>query len=62
MRKRKAALARKVAASNAIAAAGLEQADALDPLVCRRYVEEQFSSERMVDDYVAAYRKAIERG
>ncbi|MBA3366884.1 MAG: glycosyltransferase family 4 protein [Actinobacteria bacterium] len=43
-------------------AAALEQADALDPLVCRRYVEERFSSERMVDDYVAAYRKAIERG
>jgi glycosyltransferase involved in cell wall biosynthesis len=37
----------------------LEEADALDPLECRRYVEEQFSQERMVDDYVAAYREAM---
>jgi len=37
----------------------LEQADALDPLECRRYVEERFSPERMVDDYVKAYRDAI---
>jgi glycosyltransferase involved in cell wall biosynthesis len=37
----------------------LEQADALDPLECRRYVEERFSQERMVDDYVQAYRDAI---
>ena len=37
----------------------LEQADALDPLECRRYVEERFSPERMVDDYVRAYRDAI---
>jgi glycosyltransferase involved in cell wall biosynthesis len=37
----------------------LEQADALDPLECRRYVEESFSQERMVDDYVQAYRDAI---
>jgi glycosyltransferase involved in cell wall biosynthesis len=37
----------------------LEQADALDPLECRRYVEERFSPERMVDDYVRAYREAI---
>jgi glycosyltransferase involved in cell wall biosynthesis len=40
-------------------AAALEQADALDPLECRRYVEERFSPERMVDDYVRAYREAI---
>ncbi|HZM18649.1 MAG TPA: glycosyltransferase, partial [Gaiellaceae bacterium] len=39
--------------------AALEQADALDPLECRRYVEERFSPERMVDDYVAAFREAI---
>jgi glycosyltransferase involved in cell wall biosynthesis len=37
----------------------LEQADALDPLECRRYVEERFSPERMVDDYVRAYRDAM---
>jgi len=38
----------------------LEQAAALDPLDCRRYVEERFSSERMVRDYEAAYAKALE--
>jgi glycosyltransferase involved in cell wall biosynthesis len=37
----------------------LEQADALDPLECRHYVEERFSPERMVDDYVRAYREAM---
>jgi glycosyltransferase involved in cell wall biosynthesis len=37
----------------------LERADALDPLECRRYVEERFSPERMVDDYVRAYREAL---
>jgi glycosyltransferase involved in cell wall biosynthesis len=37
----------------------LEQADALDPLECRRYVEDLFSPERMVADYVQAYRDAI---
>jgi glycosyltransferase involved in cell wall biosynthesis len=37
----------------------LEQADALDPLECRRYVEERFSQERMVEDYVQTYRDAI---
>jgi glycosyltransferase involved in cell wall biosynthesis len=40
-------------------AAALEQADALDPRECRRYVEERFSPERMVDDYVRAYREAM---
>jgi glycosyltransferase involved in cell wall biosynthesis len=40
-------------------AAALEQADAIDPLECRRYVEERFSPERMVADYVRAYREAI---
>jgi glycosyltransferase involved in cell wall biosynthesis len=40
-------------------AAALEQADALDPLECRRYVEERFSPERMVADYVRAYRAAM---
>jgi glycosyltransferase involved in cell wall biosynthesis len=37
----------------------LAAADALDPLECRRYVEERFSPERMVRDYVRAYREAI---
>src|SRR5512133_2841959 len=39
-------------------AAALEEADTIDPLECRRYVEEQFSAERMVEDYVAAYEAA----
>ena len=39
----------------------LEQADALDPVECRHYVEERFAPERMVADYVAAYEKAIAR-
>jgi glycosyltransferase involved in cell wall biosynthesis len=40
--------------------AALEEADALDPLECRRYVEERFAPERMVGDYLEAYRAAIE--
>lgn len=39
--------------------AALERADALDPLECRRYVERRFAPERMVADYVRAYRAAI---
>ena len=39
----------------------IETADAIDPLVCRHYVEENFAPERMVADYVAAYEKAIAR-
>ena len=39
--------------------AALEAADALDPLECRRYVEERFAPERMVENYVAAYRSVI---
>jgi glycosyltransferase involved in cell wall biosynthesis len=42
-------------------AAALEEADKLDPLALRAYAEERFSPERMVADYVAAYRAAIER-
>ena len=38
----------------------LERAAALDPMDCRRYVEERFSSDRMVRDYEAAYEKALE--
>ena len=37
----------------------LEDADALDPLECRRYAEERFSPQRMVGDYLAAYGAAI---
>jgi glycosyltransferase involved in cell wall biosynthesis len=36
-------------------AAAVEAAERIDPLECRRYVEERFSRERMVADYVAAY-------
>jgi hypothetical protein len=39
----------------------LEQADALDPWECRRYVEDRFAPERMVGDYIDAYRAAVER-
>jgi glycosyltransferase involved in cell wall biosynthesis len=39
----------------------LEQADALDPMECRRYVEERFAPERMVADYVDAYETALSR-
>src|SRR5213076_1989729 len=37
----------------------LERADEIDPLECRRYVEEQFAPERMVADYERAYADAI---
>ena len=39
----------------------LEEVDAIDPLECRRYVEERFAPERMVADYVDAYQRAIDR-
>jgi glycosyltransferase involved in cell wall biosynthesis len=42
-------------------AEALDEADALDPIECRRYVEERFAPERMVADYEQAYREAIER-
>jgi glycosyltransferase involved in cell wall biosynthesis len=41
--------------------AALERADALDPHVQRRAVEERFSPPRMVADYVRAYEATIER-
>ena len=37
----------------------LDDADALDPAEMRREVEERFTPERMVADYVAAYEAAI---
>jgi glycosyltransferase involved in cell wall biosynthesis len=40
----------------------LEEADRLDPIECRRYVEERFAPERMVSDYLGAYRAAIAAG
>jgi glycosyltransferase involved in cell wall biosynthesis len=39
----------------------LEEADKLDPYDIRRYVEQEFSPERMVRDYVAAYETVIDR-
>jgi hypothetical protein len=39
--------------------AAIPKADAIDPLACRRYVEERFSSERMVRDYENAYELAL---
>ena len=41
--------------------AALEQADALDPIECRRYVESRFAPERMVGDYLDAYRSFIDQ-
>ncbi len=41
--------------------AALEEADRIEPIECRRYVEERFSAERMIGDYIAAYRDAIGR-
>jgi glycosyltransferase involved in cell wall biosynthesis len=38
--------------------AALERADEIDPLECRRYVEERFAPERMVGDYERAYEAA----
>jgi glycosyltransferase involved in cell wall biosynthesis len=40
-------------------AGALERADELEPLELRRYVEEEFSPQRMVRNYVAAYETAI---
>ena len=40
-------------------AAVLELADSLDPVVIRKEVEERFSPEHMVADYVAAYEATI---
>jgi glycosyltransferase involved in cell wall biosynthesis len=40
-------------------ALAIEEADRLDPLECRRYIEERFVPERMVGDYVQAYEAAI---
>jgi glycosyltransferase involved in cell wall biosynthesis len=43
-------------------AGALEAADALDPIECRRYVEERFAPERMVADYVDAYQAVLAEG
>ncbi|MGH3024200.1 MAG: glycosyltransferase family 4 protein [Gaiellaceae bacterium] len=40
-------------------AAALADADMLEPLECRRFVEEHFSAERMVRDYEAAFTAAL---
>jgi glycosyltransferase involved in cell wall biosynthesis len=37
----------------------IAEADRLDPLECRRYVEERFAPERMVADYLRAYRDVL---
>jgi glycosyltransferase involved in cell wall biosynthesis len=42
-------------------AAALADADRLEPLECRRSVEERFSSERMVRDYEETYAAMLER-
>jgi glycosyltransferase involved in cell wall biosynthesis len=43
-------------------AGALEAADKIDPLECRRYVEERFSADRMVAHYEAAYRGFLSNG
>jgi glycosyltransferase involved in cell wall biosynthesis len=43
-----------------IMGAALEEADRIDPIECRRYVEERFSPLRMVRDYLRAYEAAID--
>ncbi len=42
-------------------AAAVEKIDQIDPMECRRYVEEHFAPERMVADYLRAYRAVIEQ-
>jgi glycosyltransferase involved in cell wall biosynthesis len=39
--------------------AAVERADGIEPGECRRYAEERFAPERMVDDYVRAYEAAV---
>ena len=39
----------------------IDETSAIDPWVCRRYVEEHFVPARMVADYLGAYEKAIAR-
>jgi len=39
----------------------ISEADALEPVECRRYAEERFSAARMVADYEAAYRTVAGR-
>ena len=41
--------------------AALAAADRLDPLECRRYVEERYSPERMVRDYEEAFERLVAR-
>jgi glycosyltransferase involved in cell wall biosynthesis len=40
-------------------AGALEEANALDPIECRNYVEQRFAPERMVADYETAYVAAL---
>jgi len=41
--------------------AALDRSDQLDPLECRRYVEERYAPERMVENYLRVYEAAAER-
>ena len=42
-------------------AEAVERIDEIEPIECRRYVEERFAPERMVADYLKAYRAVIEQ-
>jgi glycosyltransferase involved in cell wall biosynthesis len=39
----------------------LERADKLDPLELRRYAEERYGPERMIEDYLRVYEAAVAR-
>ena len=42
-----------------IMAAAIEEADRLDPMELVRYAQERFSPERMVADYLRAFRSVL---
>ena len=39
----------------------LDRIDEIDPVACRRTVEEKFSAEKMAEDYIARYQEAIKK-
>jgi glycosyltransferase involved in cell wall biosynthesis len=34
----------------------------IDRSACRRFVEQSFSTDRMVEDYIDVYRRVLDRG
>ncbi len=43
-------------------AEAVERVDGIDPVACRRFVEERFDVARMADDYLDAYRRILAAG